>query len=497
MDNIDYKQKYLKYKIKYNNLVKQIGGDYSGHVWAYDFDGVVHKWMMRGENYQTNHRNPWHKGLARFEKDHTILRKYLFNHTIEDMRIGQSKGAKIIIVSANSHKFRNSIHKLLNELGIQINITDVHMGINPKVNALKILKVNRFVDDSCANIRDVYNSFTNFELMDLNQLIFSVPETETYYNIDLSKPITICNSPRFSLGGLVTLKPGQYKSEGFCESAIECLTSFFKSDSHTFSPISPLPVTSARAIISQPRVHHKKTNSITLLSYNIDFHNYNKSPNSDNISRYILKNLCDINSLQEASWGNERFIRKLPRNFHVIEKNPGNFKYTTKLIFDSNKFTLIDNINIAYSRGIVCCRLKHNISKQMFIIICVHLEHWHDSSLKGNNSSKETIKLLSKILTDAKYSKGDTILLLGDCNELHSKMLKLSQTIKLKIRGQDINLKFNTGDKPSCCSNSGGPFKFYSDLIASNKNNFNYIITDDRARKEHSDHLPLKAEFNF
>jgi hypothetical protein len=93
-------------------------------VWAYDFDGVIHKLMKPGEDFKTNHRNPDHSKLSsNFVKDYKYLIPYLFKHTIDDIKEGISKGIKIKIVSANGERYTKPIFDLLKSQGINLRQT--------------------------------------------------------------------------------------------------------------------------------------------------------------------------------------------------------------------------------------------------------------------------------------------------------------------------------------------------------------------------------------
>ena len=178
-------------------------------VWAYDFDGVIHKLMKPGEDFKTTQRNPDHSKLnSQFINNYKFLVPYIFEHTIDDIKKGQSKGIDIKIVSANSESYTKTIFDLLKSQGINLkqeNFTkngqyqnldknDIFMHVSPKIDMLEKLKVTKFVDDSCYNIKAIYDAYKSGRIPTLKQLIFAIPETESYYNIDLSKDIKICRS---------------------------------------------------------------------------------------------------------------------------------------------------------------------------------------------------------------------------------------------------------------------------------------------------------------
>ena len=55
-------------RINLDNTIVPIISDVK-EVWAYDFDGVIHKLMNPGEDFTTSHRNPDHIKLSsNFEK---------------------------------------------------------------------------------------------------------------------------------------------------------------------------------------------------------------------------------------------------------------------------------------------------------------------------------------------------------------------------------------------------------------------------------------------
>ena len=165
-------------------------------VWAYDFDGVVHTLMQSDQNFKTSHRGPDynHRDFKDFETKYWRLKQYLFPHTIKDMKRGQKKGVKIIIVSANSKRYRTSIYHLLRNQNIDINTWDIHMKAFPKVQKLENENVTKFVDDSCANIKKIYKAKNNGKLPKLKQLIFAIPEDKDYYNVDLNQKLELCNT---------------------------------------------------------------------------------------------------------------------------------------------------------------------------------------------------------------------------------------------------------------------------------------------------------------
>jgi len=180
-----FHKKYLKYKIKYLALKEKLGGR---QVWAYDFDGVIHKYM-KDDFFSTLHRS--NNNIDIFETNYEFLIDKVFNKTIEDMRTGQMYGHKILVVSANKLKYRNSIKLLLNHFRIKIELTDIHMEVFPKSTKLRELEVNRFVDDSIINIQEIYHEYVKDKIPKLQQLIWTIPEKEKYYNIRLDMPLNL------------------------------------------------------------------------------------------------------------------------------------------------------------------------------------------------------------------------------------------------------------------------------------------------------------------
>ena len=159
---------------------------------AYDFDGVVHKLMKKGEDIITPHRNPDHSKLKKhFTTNHLYLKPYLIKATLQKMRADIYAGIEIYIVSANSKSYQEPIFNLLQSLGILIPKKNILMTVYPKVKKLKQLKINKFYDDSPDNIITLYQEYQNKNLPDLEELIWVWPEKERFYDISLDKELII------------------------------------------------------------------------------------------------------------------------------------------------------------------------------------------------------------------------------------------------------------------------------------------------------------------
>ena len=166
-------------------------------VWCYDFDGVVHTMMNPGENMTFCHRNPDKATLKTNFTDSNFksLLPYIFEETINHMKYGQSIGAKIVIVSANSEIYIEPIFKILNHVGVEIEESDIHMRVHPKDEKLGDLKCTLFMDDSCDNISTIHKAYKLGKIPTLNELVYVVPEKKyaSHYEIDLSSDLTICD----------------------------------------------------------------------------------------------------------------------------------------------------------------------------------------------------------------------------------------------------------------------------------------------------------------
>jgi len=180
--NYYYYKKYLKYKTKYINML----------VYAYDFDGVIHKLMSKTQPIDADHRSPDNELLKKNKDDFSFLKNHLFEKTIDDIKRAQRRGIKVKIVSANYNEYKNAIFDLLNSIdGIKINIDDIHMRVSPKDKKLKKLNVTKFLDDSCYNIRTLHKAKQNNRLPLLRELIWTIPEYEEFYDIDLNEELML------------------------------------------------------------------------------------------------------------------------------------------------------------------------------------------------------------------------------------------------------------------------------------------------------------------
>uniref|UniRef100_A0A6C0J692 Uncharacterized protein n=1 Tax=viral metagenome TaxID=1070528 RepID=A0A6C0J692_9ZZZZ len=181
MNNYYYK-KYLKYKTKYINM----------SVFAYDFDGVIHKLMSKTQPIDADHRGPDNELLRINKDDFSFLKIHLFKKTIEDIKRAQRRRIKVKIISANYNEYKKAIFDLLNSIdGIKINIDDIHMRVSPKDMKLRELKVSKFLDDSCYNIRTLHKAKKIGRLPQLKHLIWTIPEYEEFYDIDLNEELLL------------------------------------------------------------------------------------------------------------------------------------------------------------------------------------------------------------------------------------------------------------------------------------------------------------------
>nr|QFG74596.1 MAG: hypothetical protein [Megaviridae environmental sample] len=508
-----FEKKYLKYKKKYLEL-KQYGGTrFTGHIWAYDFDGVVHKLMRQGENFTTPHRGPG--DIKQFEKDYTFLnkRRYIFDNTLVDMQIGQMEGAKIVIVSANRIEYKQSIFNFLKNLGISILISDIHMRVFPKIDKLEEINATRFVDDSCDNIRDVHTAKNSGRLLNLKQLIWTIPETEEYYSVRLDSPLDLCQrikqfgtKTNFELvNGISKIGPGE-----FIDTSKPAPGLAGAKPSPGLAGAKPSPGLAGAK--PSPGLAGAKPPSgirdkISILSYNIFFQNWNKTINRDNIINYIVFSQTDIIGLQEASWGTHELQSRLLNYNSIIDKKGRNGIYNVCLFYNTIKFTLINHVSISNKRdpklrGNICARLQHNMTGEYLIVLVVHFYHWAKdprSSKPEDNNMKKIIALLDSLLTMVGYS-GEQIIILGDGNEFYDKLLVHSTVLSLLSKSVNIHFKSDI----SCCSENGRSLSSATDMIGTTSNDFDIFVdksidpimnSGTNTPSKFSDHAPIKGIF--
>lgn len=248
------------------------------------------------------------------------------------------------------------------------------------------------------------------------------------------------------------------------------------------SHVSALPLASASPLLSASTVTSAKIN---MLSYNVFFKSsdYNKGQ----IKAFInsKKDDLDLICLQESSWD-------LPVNdFTIIDDIKGKGrKYTSKVFFKNTVFNLVDTFNYNYTRGIVCCRLQHITTGDFFVIINFHLEHF------PKNNIIITLKIIEDLLGGINFQSSEHLIIMGDCNEFYQNFIKkYKQPVKLSNFSAP-HIYFKDGGS-SCCDENGINFNYISDIIGSNKKENLKNVRVFNPGPNHSDHLPLLAEYHF
>jgi exonuclease III len=462
--------------------VQPPGPQQSNQVWCYDFDGVVHTKMAIGESMTTQHRNPDHKWLSdNFTvSNFTSLIPYLFSNTINHMKYGQSIGAKIVIVSANSCKYKKPICKILNYVGVKIKESYIHMNVYPKDIKLQQLKCTLFMDDSCANITKIYNAFKKNIIPTLEKLVFVVPEKEkeynspTHYEIDLGKDLNICNKPgwHIDLSKVKDIKLLDYPKHTF---KLTSWNVYFK----LMNPSFPTRLDNIKSYLGEP---YRKPDILFTQesSFDLPFTNYThiffSSPGKSSLSTQFNNNIFTLNSNIIKIGLSDNIDGKIKELDYKIDKN------------------IEDNTGKS-SRPILAVKLTHLPSGKD--IIFVNLWAPHNINKKRTGNMKIFFDALNKVINHL-YTGSERIIMAGDFNEFYEQSHK---GYKVDTIGLDkgVILYLKQRHNTCCGSNSvkqpGGlfhgkvatkPFDLYYDSDATGSD---VRVGTNRM----SDHLPISA----
>lgn len=378
-------------------------------VYCYDFDGVVHTKMRKGENLLTHHRNPDHSWLSKnfTERNFLSLLPYLFSNTINHMKYGQSIGAKIVIVSANSHQYKQPIKKILNYVGIEIEETDIHMKVYPKDIKLQKLGCTLFMDDSCANITKIYNAYHNNIILTLQKLVFVVPEKEkehnslTHYDVDLQQSLMICNQKVWhkNLLTIPGIKLFVYPKFTF---KFTSWNVYFRLNDTRF----PDRLNNIKSYLGES---HRKPDILFTQESHFDLpadkfpnytHIYFSSPGKSAISTHYNNNIFRLNS-NIVKLGLSDIDKKGTGKIKEIEFKVDN------IISDNSGKSL---------RPILAVKLTHLPSGKDIIFVNLWAPHYINR--KGTGNMKIFFDALNKVINKL-YTGNERIIMAGDFNEFY------------------------------------------------------------------------------
>ena len=404
-------------------------------VWCYDFDGVVHTKMKSGENMTTDHRNPDHGWLkSNFTSTNFIsLLPYIFSKTINHMKYGQSIGAKIVIVSANSLSYKDPIFNLLKYLGINIGLNDINMKKTNKVPELQKLRCTLFMDDSCKNITEIYNAYKSNPsiIPTLKKLVFVVPEKEkelysqTHYEIDLNKSLNICNKPGWDKKLLSNsrIKLLDFPSKMF---SFTSWNVYYK----LTNPTSPQRLNYIKEYLSKsfrkPDILFTQESQFDLPTNT--FSNYKKiywyNPGKSAICTHFDNSIFRLNNP----------IVKLGFNDH-----------THRIDFKKDN-NIQDQVGTS-SRPILAIKLTHIQTNKD--IIFINLWAPHDINVKNTGKLNNFLTALNEIINNL-YTDNERIIIAGDFNEFYEdSKTKTGYSVDiLKLKGVDLFLKQREN---TCC----------------------------------------------
>ncbi len=139
---------------------------------GYDFDGVLHLEVTKadkdGQRYAVNDTGPYEP----------------FKETIEQIQKNLQNGDRVYIVTSRTHDSSNerTVKKHLKKSDlpkIPIYFTDG----GTKIDIIKKLKISEYYDDSCLQIRELYQARKNGELPHLTELYLAVPEKRKFIQV--------------------------------------------------------------------------------------------------------------------------------------------------------------------------------------------------------------------------------------------------------------------------------------------------------------------------
>ena len=352
---------------------------------------------------------------------------------IKDMEKHINKGDNVYIISRNPRKkmeFIKRVSSIIYDYFIINPEKIIVAGKEGKIKHLRENNINKFVEDSTIELHKIHNAKLDIEL-------YFVPTYRSY----LSDPLYEPNLEKYT----------------------------------------------------ELVVRNSPERSVKIMTYNIDWQTEQNSNKKKNVITNILQADPDIVCFQEA-----KYLLYEPdiTNKYEIEYGINN-PAVTIIGWKSSKFTMVDkkyeikkSINHGQTfdtrRPLCAIKLKNNITDEINYIIGVHLGH--------HLKRPRAIELITESLVNLKYSAGERVFFLGDCNELYEDSPTLKTTGILDISTYSP-LKLNLYQKPplkTCCYSSyHGGF----DLIFDSFKNSIKTVTNQPTHNYSSDHKPIIAEF--
>ena len=515
---MEFKDKYLKYKVKYLEL-KQYGSgkkkkstqlvSTSNKSVGYDFDGVLHrsiseyKFTPAGTVYGRNNDT--------IKIENYIPNKYILN----DMLMHIKNGDNVYIISRNPDKSGKITFLERNnpEIATYFKANPGNNIVEPMSNSkgvsIKRFNISKFVEDSDMELEFI-KSFNNYDTE--LQLYF----VNTIDNV-MNKKKKTCE-PGLSLYSIIK------------QSAV-------KPQVPTVKPptVKPPTVVKPLHVVKPPTVKttSKKTltDKIILLSYNVYFGSFVKGAgghaphlkNGKKIISLINHVKPDIMVLCESSPLIPQIKVGEPMHYNSItlpdyRTMDGAFLknvifYGRKgtggtMIYWSNKFEkyitpgapLYQGLSIYkgntafnYGRPCIGIKLRHKESKKIYLVIGVHLDH--------HISISDYQRGINLILTNLKYdNRSEEIIIMGDHNEIY----ETHKQKNINFNSNRLTLKQNYGKTPdgTCCgkdtsSSHPGVYNRPFDLVYTNVNGLNMraVRTEKSGGSDHSDHYPIVGGF--
>lgn len=510
------KEKAAKDKAAKEKAAKEKANKKKKKVACYDFDGVIHTCMRQDNFFTSSSRHPDNDFIYFVKRHPLFILKYLFKHSILQIKNDIDNNYEVYIVSANNETLKKSISSLFDYLKIEIK--EIFMNISNKVQKLKELKCNKFVDDSCMHIKDVYHAKEKNEISNLEELYWAMPEHNCYFKIKLDKPLDhVCNTNNttkwnkidkiekiydkivsndtdiktkvdsnigFTLLNYNLLYTSFYLEQGI--TTTENMENIIKLINYATADIMVLveskPITHKNATFKSTDLKNKSIPSKIndLLNDNIKIYkNINGSIeiNEDNVAYHN-------NGSGTMIFWSDKF--KKDDTVKVVKANFGESTLTGDIFICKNNVDKVDG-----GRPAVGVKLIHKETNQNIIVIGLHLAHNYILSKLQTN--------LTKMISMLNYDKSkDKIIIMGDFNELYQG----TQQNELNVSGTQLNLYKENPDK-TCCgnhknSNHSGSWDKEADLIYSDLNIEvgGVVVTNtekEQKNSKFSDHYPLFA----
>ena len=422
-------------------------------VYAFDFDGVVHnKMSMKPDDLvQGISRHPDHDFLRDvFKSKPEKLNPFLIDFTIAVMKRASNAGRKICVVSANREDYKVPIHTLLISKDITIKQEDIYMdqGGFKKINKLndKDVKATHFMDDSCRHIADVYTAKQRGNLTSLEHLYWSLPDYGAVFEVDLNKPLVICQQTQ------------EEKVKGIHGSwPLDKIKEILKHSDNEGK------MTEMGLTVLQKPLH------FTFMSWNILYKIYEKKlkdsagakEKQEQIKAHLEKVKPDILFVQES--GNDingGECGKVLRECEYINRGGGCSIHFNKSKFEKETKTF--GIALGYkmniytelrsgNREMLAVRLKHIDRKKYIVFLNIWAPH-HIGRTGDYPKYDDFIKLMQDAIMGAGYELGDRIIISGDFNEFYELNLHppFEGKIELNLSGYKVSLLLKQ-NKPSCC----------------------------------------------